>query len=167
VRHEILSAQVLSPSGPRNEVRDETPGLSHTFLSPSGNEVRVPSVRGLLVNAAAWNVDREADISPIVELLNTQGCDLRLDVLPVVAREVPELPRPLRNWGAPWLVRKILAAGSSRLSGRANTVGSTPTAMRPPSRGGSGNKLNTASTTLMTSAFFRFSATHCAAVLGR
>jgi hypothetical protein len=33
-----------------------------------------------------------------------QGCDLEADILPIVAREVPELPRPLRNWGAPWLV---------------------------------------------------------------
>jgi hypothetical protein len=28
------------------------------------------------------------------------GCDLELDVLPVVACEIPDLPRPLKNWGA-------------------------------------------------------------------
>jgi hypothetical protein len=28
-------------------------------------------------------------------------------VLPVVARLLPDLPRPLKNWGAPWLVREI------------------------------------------------------------
>jgi len=38
-----------------------------------------------------------------------------LNVLPIVAREVPELPRPLKNWGAPWLVRDILAARDQRL----------------------------------------------------
>jgi hypothetical protein len=50
-----------------------------------------------------------ADITPIRALLD-QGCDLEADVVPIVAREVPELPRPLRNWGAQWLVREILAA---------------------------------------------------------
>jgi hypothetical protein len=30
--------------------------------------------------------------------------------VPIVAREAPELPRLLKNWGAPWLVREILAA---------------------------------------------------------
>jgi hypothetical protein len=39
--------------------------------------------------------------------------------------------------------------------------------MRPPSRGGSGNKLNTASTTLIINAFFKFSTTHSALVLGK
>jgi hypothetical protein len=27
-----------------------------------------------------------------------------------VVRTVPELPRPLKRWDAPWLVREILAA---------------------------------------------------------
>jgi hypothetical protein len=30
---------------------------------------------------------------------------------------LPELPRPLKNWGAPWLVRDILAARDQRLAG--------------------------------------------------
>jgi hypothetical protein len=46
-----------------------------------------------------------------------QGCDLEADVVPIVARELPELPRPLKNWGAPWLVREILAARDQRLAG--------------------------------------------------
>jgi hypothetical protein len=25
----------------------------------------------------------------------------KADILPIVAREVPDLPRPLKNWGAP------------------------------------------------------------------
>ena len=37
--------------------------------------VRVPSLKGLLFDAAGGNVDREADISPIRALLD-QGCDL-------------------------------------------------------------------------------------------
>jgi len=32
------------------------------------------------------------------------------DVVPVVARLLRDLPRPLKNWGAPWLVREIQAA---------------------------------------------------------
>jgi hypothetical protein len=37
------------------------------------------------------------------------------DVVPIVARELPELPRPLKNWGAPWLLREILATRDQRL----------------------------------------------------
>jgi hypothetical protein len=54
---------------------------------------RVPSLKGLLVNAANWNVDRDADVEPIRALLD-QGCDLEADVVPTVAGTVPELPRP-------------------------------------------------------------------------
>jgi hypothetical protein len=61
-----------------------------------------------------------ADISPIRALIE-QGCDLEVDVLPIVAREIPELPRPLKNWGAPWLVREILAARGQRLAAVGNT----------------------------------------------
>ena len=41
--------------------------------------------------------------------------DLEADILPIIAREVPELPRPLKKWGAPWLVRDVLAARDQRL----------------------------------------------------
>ena len=34
-----------------------------------------------------------------------------------VATRVSDLPRPLKNWGAPWLVREILAARDRRLAG--------------------------------------------------
>ena len=51
---------------------------------------------------------------PIRALL-AQGCDLEADVLPTVARTVPELRRPLKNWGAQWLVREILEARDRRL----------------------------------------------------
>jgi hypothetical protein len=76
---------------------------------------RVPSLKGLLVDAAGWNVDRDADVAPILALI-AQGCDLEADILPVVARNVPDLTRPLRSWGAQWLVQDILAARDLRLS---------------------------------------------------
>jgi hypothetical protein len=44
-----------------------------------------------------------------------QGCEIEADVVPIVAKEVPDLPRPLKNWGAPWLVRESLAARDQRL----------------------------------------------------
>ena len=69
----------------------------------------VPSLKGLLVDAAGWNVDREADVAPIRALIE-QGCDLEADVLPTVARNVPDLTHPLKSWGARWLVQDILAA---------------------------------------------------------
>jgi hypothetical protein len=88
----------------RDENRDETP---------------VPddlAIRGRLFDASQGNFDVSSDTEPIRALLD-QSCDLEADVVPVVAREVPELPRPLKNWGAPWLVRDILAARDQRLAG--------------------------------------------------
>jgi hypothetical protein len=70
---------------------------------------RVLSLKELLIDAAGGNVDREADVLTIRAMLD-KGCDLEADVLPTVARTVPELPRPLKNWGAQWLVQEILAA---------------------------------------------------------
>jgi hypothetical protein len=69
-----------------------------------------------LLQAGQGNVDQWADIAPIRALLD-QGCDLEADILPIVARELSELPRPLKNWGAQWLVRDILAAREQRLAG--------------------------------------------------
>jgi hypothetical protein len=63
-------------------------------------------------------------------MLIAQGCDLESDVLPVVARSLPDLPRPLKNWGAPWLVREILAAREQRLAG--HRVEAAPPARRTP-----------------------------------
>jgi hypothetical protein len=75
-----------------------------------------PSHRPLIPGkAAADNVTDDADPEALLELIE-QGCDLDLDVLPTVARTVPELPRPLKNWGAPWLIREILAARDRRLA---------------------------------------------------
>jgi hypothetical protein len=70
----------------------------------------------MLFVAAHGNIDLNASTEPIHALLG-QGCDLEADVVPIVAREVPELPRPLKNWGAVWLAREILAARDQRLHG--------------------------------------------------
>jgi hypothetical protein len=70
----------------------------------------------MLVDAARWNVDSDADVEPMRRLMFDKGCDLEADVLPTVARMVPELPRPLKNWGAQWLVREIMAAPDQRLA---------------------------------------------------
>jgi hypothetical protein len=56
----------------------------------------------LLLRAAQGHADPAADIAPIQALLD-QGCNFEMDVLPTVAGTVPELPRPLKNWGAQWL----------------------------------------------------------------
>jgi len=72
------------------------------------------SLKGKLVCAAQWNVDRDADVEPIRALIE-QGCDLEADILPIVAREVPELSRPLKSWGVKWLADEILSARDQRL----------------------------------------------------
>jgi hypothetical protein len=75
-----------APSPERVETRDET------------SVRRV--VDEMLFVAAHGNVDPDAHIGTILALIE-QGCDPEADILPVIAREVPELPRPLKNWGAP------------------------------------------------------------------
>jgi hypothetical protein len=70
-----------------------------------------------LEEACQANYDARASVEPIQALLD-KGCDLEADVLPVVARLVPDLPRPLRNWGAQWLMQEILAARDKRGAAR-------------------------------------------------
>jgi hypothetical protein len=94
----------------RKKARDEIAGRSLFRLVPIGH------LRGRLLDVAQGHFDLSADLAPIRALLD-QGCDLEADVVPIVARELPELPRPLKNWGAPWLVRDILAARDQRLAG--------------------------------------------------
>jgi hypothetical protein len=50
----------------------------------------------MLFVAAHGNIDLNASTDPIRALLD-QGCDLEADILPIVARELPELPRPFKN----------------------------------------------------------------------
>jgi hypothetical protein len=98
----------VTPSG--DGTSSVTPGRGRYELRDENN------LRVRLIDACQGNVDAVADVVPILALID-QGCDLDLDVLPVVRAEVPELPRPLRNWGAQWLVREILAAREQRLAG--------------------------------------------------
>jgi len=107
----------------RDEKRDETPPryVTRDVTRPPDagrNRFRLPTeaLRGRLLEAAQGHIDPMADVEPISALLD-QGCDLEADVLPVVARLLSELPRPLKKWGAPWLVRDILAAREQRLAG--------------------------------------------------
>jgi hypothetical protein len=92
---------------------------------PAVTQVEPPSIAATvkvslwdrLLSAANGNVAHSIEeAGPIADLLE-QGCDLDLDILPIVSRMVPSLPRPLRTWGAPWLVREILAAREARLAG--------------------------------------------------
>ena len=69
---------------PRYEIQDEIPAR------PLRYDLRVR-----LIDASNGNIDPLSDISPIRSLIE-QGCDLELDVLPIVAREIPDLPRPLK-----------------------------------------------------------------------
>jgi hypothetical protein len=111
----------------RDETRDETPRDE----SPR-DETHDETLRGRLFGASQGNADHAADISPIRALIE-QGCDLEADVVPIVARELPELPRPLKNWGAPWLAREILAAREQRLAGhRVERLRRLPGARRRP-----------------------------------
>jgi hypothetical protein len=59
--------------------------------------------------------DITADVAPIRALLD-QGCDLEADVVPTVARTMPDLLRPPKRWDAPWLQREILAALDERFA---------------------------------------------------
>jgi hypothetical protein len=119
-RNEIRDQNQPS-AGPRNEPPDA--GRDRFHLVPTED------LRGRLLEAAQDHIDPAADVAPISGLLD-QGCDLEADVVPIVAREVPELPRPLKNWGAPWLVREILAAREQRLAG--HRVKDPPPTLRTP-----------------------------------
>jgi hypothetical protein len=72
------------------------------------------SLQQRLEEACQGNYDARVSVEPIEALL-AQGCDLEADILPTVAGTVPELPRPLRSWGAKWLVQAILEARDQRL----------------------------------------------------
>jgi hypothetical protein len=103
-------------------MRAISPNNGHPMTAQAATEATADPpiiiLRERLHEAAQGNVEH-LDIAPIEALL-AQGCDLEADILPTVARTVPELPRPLKNWGAQWLVREILepATGASRAAAR-------------------------------------------------
>jgi hypothetical protein len=108
-------------------VQDHVVRHRHTGINDAGvpGPVQDHSVPGgtiffsetRLLEAAAANaaLETSSDLNPIVALIQ-EGCDLELDVLPTIAATVPQLPRPLRSWGAPWLRAEIRAARDRRLS---------------------------------------------------
>jgi hypothetical protein len=75
----------------REETRISTPdpmkdmavAIAETIVAALPSALHV-----LLVDAARWNVDRDADVAPIRALLD-QGCDLEADVLPTVPPRFP------------------------------------------------------------------------------
>jgi hypothetical protein len=112
--------------------RDEIPTISATDMDKTSHlHERLDEVAGGLF-------DPNADLEPIVALIRDQGCLLEGDVLPVAARLLRDLPRPLKNWGAPWLAREILAACDRRL-GRRETyeIVDAPDSPSPPRQGSS------------------------------
>jgi hypothetical protein len=114
-RDRFRQKRVISPNNDHYPLPSEyVEAVGRTLI---GTEMlppaRVLSLKELLIDAAGGNVDREADVLTIRALLD-EGCDLEADILPTVARMMPELPRPLKNWGAQWLVREILEARDQR-----------------------------------------------------
>jgi hypothetical protein len=74
--------------------------------------------RSLPVDALPGPFDIAAQPRPLGQHIDEHPqCLQRADVVPSVAREVPDLPRPLKNRRAPWLVREILAAREQRPAG--------------------------------------------------
>jgi hypothetical protein len=104
-RKRVISPKKQAPNG--EDTHALTLEEAKAIHAPVGAHVH--SLKELLLYAAGGNVDWEADVLTIRVLLD-KGCDLEADILPTVARTVPELPRPLKNWGAKWLVREILDA---------------------------------------------------------
>jgi hypothetical protein len=103
--------------GAHGDAHAHPPGDAH------GDAHTVEVLLGTRLYAAADGnvVDLAVPCEPIEELLE-QGCDLDLDVVPTIARMVPSLPRPLRSWDAPWLVKAILEARDRRLRASPTTA---------------------------------------------
>ena len=58
------------------------------------------AIRGRLFDASQGNFDVSSDTEPIRALLD----HLEADVVPVVARMLPDLPRPLKNCTLPLII---------------------------------------------------------------
>jgi hypothetical protein len=100
----------------REKTNEEPPHHEETHEKTALEELREETLvltrlradlRGRLEEAAQGHFDADADIAPIRALLD-QGCDLKADILPVVARECPSC-RARSKTGA--------RSGSSRKSG--------------------------------------------------
>ena len=77
-----------------------------------------PLLLASLIEAAGGNVAPGAvDVAPIQVLL-AHGCDLDLDVLPVV-REIAKSQTPIKRWDHPGLIRAILRGRDIRIAPKA------------------------------------------------
>jgi hypothetical protein len=100
---------VIAAEGARDEIRDEMAERDE-IRDETVPRDQIPYRRAMehlqdrLRDATRGNFDPDADITPIRALI-VQGCDLDADVVPVVARLVPELPRRLKRWDGPVLPR--------------------------------------------------------------
>jgi hypothetical protein len=112
--HENPAARQKAYMQRRKELAKRHAASPEAFVDGRIDTTDGRSLRTRLIDASNGNIDALADISPIRALIE-QGCDLEADVLPVVARNVPDLTHPLKSWGAQWLVQDILAARDLRL----------------------------------------------------
>jgi hypothetical protein len=124
IRSESLFRRPSDPAGATASVRSWPRATQHHFACTIKR----------LNRSVPWRVSHRCGHSGSLVLIQ-QGCDLEGDVLPIVARELPELGRvgrPLRNWGAPWLVR---ALSTVRLPWLSIVRGDSPrTSDNPPYR---------------------------------
>lgn len=71
----------------------------------------------LVAAARGWVDEQSSNIVQIKAILDLEamGCDFALDVLPVVAENVPLLSDRLRSWGARWLRDAVIQHREERL----------------------------------------------------
>jgi hypothetical protein len=100
----------------------------------------------------------EVEVMTLIETTIDELSDLDWNDREFFLEKAKRLVRPMRI---------VNPYGSSLATNSARVFGRTPTRMRPPSSGGMGNKLKTASIALRISAFRRFSPTQRLAVAGR
>jgi hypothetical protein len=129
--------------------------VSHETLHPEGNvsapidkiapepapilsmlpDTATAELLARLTDAADGNVAGAVDVAPIQTLL-AAGCDLDLDVLPVV-RDIATGPTPIKRWDHPGLIRAILRGREIRIAPKAPPVPIAATVtVRQPSPGG-------------------------------
>jgi hypothetical protein len=107
-RDRLREMQAISPKNGAKPLPGADRLMQHESVVAREEASPPVSLQQRLEEACQANYDARVSVEPIEALL-AQGCDLEADVLPTVARTVPELPRPLKNWGAKWLVREIMS----------------------------------------------------------
>jgi hypothetical protein len=95
--------------------------------------VPIQHIRARLEDIGRGHFAPAADLELIRALIDDQDCDLEADVLPILAHLAAARPvgaSAIRNLGAPWLIREILAAREQRLAG--HRVEAPPPIRRAP-----------------------------------